>query len=325
MKQIQNLKITVMMLALAWIVQRVFSPDAFAEALKKEYLSVGYIQSQFHGVNQGDAEAAIKTLARTIGVIVGYDVKLTVRDFETAHHFAQVLSTQPVNLIILDSWNYLEIHHEKAMEPMFVTTDQGRVFTRYVLLVRDGSRIQDVSDLHGKSLNLISGQSSKIARHWLDSVINTRQAIEPEAFFGAIEYLPNPLATVLPVFFGKKDAALVNAAQFELMTELNPQLKVLQPLAASEPMLGAVICISRQGWSSARFKSDLIDVLTDLHTIPAGKQILTLFKTGRLVPYRPSYLDAVRELSESLNPRPGLTTADLSGERRSLSKSKGDR
>lgn len=300
-----------------------FSSDVFADPLKKERLSAGYILSQFHGVNQGDAEAAIKTLARTLGVIAGYDVTISVHAFEDAHHFAQALTNQPINLIILDSWNYLEIHHMDTMEPMFVTTDRGNVSSQYLLLAREDGGIRTISDLHGRSLNLISGQSSKLARHWLNTVIRTQHREEPEAFFGAIEYLPNPLATLLPVFFGKKDAALVNSAQFELMTELNPQLRVMHTIASSEPMLNAVICLSRLGWSSGQFKSDLVKVLTDLHTIPAGKQILTLFKAGRLVPYRPSYLDTVRTLSETLKPRPGPTTVDTGGERRLVTINKG--
>ncbi len=316
-------KLALILPVLVLAVLGTFSPDVFADPLKKERLSTGYILSQFHGVNQWDAEAAIKTLARTLGVIAGYDVTISVHAFEDAHHFSQALSRQPINLIILDSWNYLEIRHMDTMEPMFVTTDRGEVSTQYLLLARKDGGIRNISDLHGRSLNLISGQSSKLARHWLNTVIRTRHMTEPEAFFGAIEYLPNPLATLLPVFFGKKDAALVNAAQFELMTELNPQLRVMHTVATSEPMLGSVICLGRQGWSSARFKSAVVETLTELHTIPAGKQILTLFKTGRLVPYRPSYLDTVRKLSETLKPRPGHAAAGMDGDGPRLAASEG--
>ena len=275
----------------------------YAAGLKKERLSVGYIESQIHGVNRLDAEAAFKTLARTVGVANGYDVGIEVDSFDNAGQFVATLADKIINLILLDSWSYLKIVPQGMMEPLFVTSDRGQATVRYLLLVRKNSAVKSLSDLRGRSLNLITGQSSKLGRHWLDTIVLAQEASSPEVFFSRMEYMSNPMSTVLPVFFGKRDAALVDETQFMLMAELNPQLNILHAIESSAPLLNAIICLSRKGWSSQRFKMDLVSALADLHRNPAGQQILTLFKAGRLVPFQDHYLNSVRDLHGTLPSR----------------------
>lgn len=291
----------------------------YADELKKQQLSVGYIQSQIHGVNRLDAEAAFKALARTLGVISGWDVDIEVASFSDAAQFSTALGDKTINLIILDSWSYLEIDHLDAMEPVFVTSDHGKVTLRHLLLVRKEGAVKTLADLRGKSLNVITGQTSKLGRRWLNALLQSRLAASPEAFFSRLEYRDNPEATVLPVFFGKRKAALVDEAKFGLMVELNPQLNTLHAIASSEPLLNAVVCISWRGWSSETFKRDVVQALADLHRNPAGQQILTLFKTGQLVPFAPHYLDTVRQLHHRALPlaeaAPGAMAASEHGNR----------
>jgi hypothetical protein len=41
-------------------------------------------------------------------------------------------------------------------------------------------------------------------------------------------------------------------------------------------------------------------VLLQLHLEPAGRQVLTLFKVDRMVPFKPGSLDTVRRLREKM-------------------------
>jgi hypothetical protein len=105
------------------------------------------------------------------------------------------------------------------------------------------------------------------------------------------------LSAVLPVFFGKKDACLVDDAGFQVMNELNLQVgKALQTVTISEPYVDGIVCLRNEGWPSAAQKQDVIDALAELHQEPAGQQILTLFKIGQLVPFEEKQLDTVKRL-----------------------------
>ncbi|MEZ4483394.1 MAG: PhnD/SsuA/transferrin family substrate-binding protein [Syntrophotaleaceae bacterium] len=116
---------------------------------------------------------------------------------------------------------------------------------------------------------------------------------------GELAYYTDPMPALLPVFFGKKDAALLDSAKFELMAELNPQLKQsLQLLATSAPLTNAVICLKQTGWTEERFRQDVTQAMRELHLTPAGLQILMLFKVQQLVSFEPSHLDTLRQLRE---------------------------
>jgi phosphonate transport system substrate-binding protein len=102
---------------------------------------------------------------------------------------------------------------------------------------------------------------------------------------------------VLPVFFGNRDACLVDEPGFEVMKELNPQVgRGVQVFKASELLADALICLRGSTWSSEQFKGDLIKILGELHAEPVGQQILTLFKVSQLLPFEEKQLDTVRKL-----------------------------
>lgn len=48
----------------------------------------------------------------------------------------------------------------------------------------------------------------------------------------------------------------------------------------------------------------IVQALAELHHNPTGQQILTLFKTGRVVPFQPRYLDSVQGLHNRLTSPP---------------------
>lgn len=292
-------------MALPGLLMAIRSPlraDDSSAGLNPETLNVGFTRRAFLGVNPMDAEAAFKTLARTLGAAKGYDIDITVRTFESARHLSRALTAETVNLIILDSWSYLEMTGD-GLEPVFVPSDQGRVTRRYLLLARSGGNLKTLLDLRGRSLNLLAAPNANLGVHWLRVLLSDRKLGMAEAFFGVLEDHTDPMAAVLPVFFGKRDAVLVDATKFELMTELNPQLNSLEAIDASEPLVNAVICLGRSGWSSERFRQDLVQAMAELHLKPAGQQILTLFKAGRMVPFVNSHLDTVRRLRARSAPR----------------------
>lgn len=276
------------------------TPAAASNELKSEKLSVVFTERAFLGANPLDVEAAFQVFARTIGRSYGCDIHATVRRFKSIQDLQASPSSEMPDLIILDSWSYLEMSDARGIEPLFVSSDRGQISRSYLLLARQSGSIKKLSDLRGRSLNLLASANAGLGIHWLRALFKEQKLGPPETFFGDIAYNTDPMPTVLPVFFGKKDVALVDSAKFELMAEMNPQLNNLRTLATSEPLVNAVICLKRSGWSSERFKQDLIKAMTELHLEPAGRQILTLFKVQQLVPFKPSHLDTVRHLREAI-------------------------
>jgi ABC-type phosphate/phosphonate transport system substrate-binding protein len=265
--------------------------------LSAEQLHAAFTQHAFNGVNRADAEAAFKVITRTMGVKRGYDVAVTVRMFERVPELDAELEAGAINLLVLDTWTYLELNTAGRLEPAFVSSDASEVAKQQLLLTRRDSGLHALAALRGKTLNVQSASNANLGVHWLQTVCGEQNLGAPADFFGPMEYLAKPSSVVLPVFFGRTDACLVDSTSLALMAELNPQVgRNLQVIASSEPMVDSVVCLSESGWSSPQFRRDLREVLGELHLEPAGQQILTLFRSGRLMPFEERHLDTVRKL-----------------------------
>lgn len=274
--------------------------------LKKEELSVGYIHGQFQEVNPLDAEAAFKTLSRTLGVKQGYDVHVTVESFENGREVNAYMQYSPLQLIIYNSLDYLQTANSRSVEPLFVPAEDGHVLRQYVLLTRD-TGLDTLEDLRGRSLNIYYGPNSSLAVKWLEVLLRKHENTDIDSFFSSVHKHADPLAAILPVFLGKRDVVLVDADKFDLMAELNPQLSKLSAIVASEPYLCQLVCFSRSGWGSAEFKDAMLQAMTKLHENQAGRQILLLFKADKIVPFEPHYLESAMRLERNeLNMQGGV-------------------
>lgn len=287
-KQIVNIFCTVLLLTLWGL------PAASAE-LQYEKISVGYIKSQLQGLNRQDAEAAFKTLSRTLGVQNGYDIDVSVVSFADAREVADYFTHSTLNILIMDSWNYLDLCHIKELEPVFAHYLNDSIMQKYMLIVKDRD-IKNVSELKGKALNMMSGSGRLIAEGWLQSLLQAQGISGKRQFLGKLSHQRSPASTVLPVFFGKIDAAIIEESKFTLMKELNPQLNSLRAISVSEPFLLSLICFGRNSWPTADLRELMIKTVKSLPKTPAGQQILTLFKTDDVKPFEQQYLESLQKL-----------------------------
>lgn len=267
-----------------------------------EVLTIGLTKTAFLNVNRNDMEAALKTLAQTIGRKYGYQLEARTHYYEEAAAFAEATRTGAIRLAITDSWTYLAMGPASlSATACFVSKEQNHPGKPYLLLARHGTGLNTLPDLRGKKLAILEIVNSSLGRPWLETLLQSNRLGSVETFFRQTQIVAKPTLAVLPVFFGNSDVCLVDAAAFAVMTELNPQVgKDLQIIAASEPLVDGIQLISDAGWSgSEETRQDLVQAMTELHLEPAGQQLLTLFKTDRLVPFAEAHLDSVRRLRAS--------------------------
>lgn len=281
-----------------------------AAELKRGVLNVGFTKSCFLGVNRNDAEAAFKAFLATVGRRRGYDLQSRVEIYEDSPSFEAAIKRKEIHLAIFDSWQYLSMDIRQVMEPYFLPVPKDRIGRKYVVLTRRGSGLNVLSDLKGKELTRLEMGAATMGGPWLETLLLANGHAPENRFFGRVEVVGKPASAVLPVFFGKKHACLLDVEGFEVMKELNPQLgSTLQVVAASEPCVDNVMCLVKDGWLSEAHKTDAIQALAELHLEPAGQQILTLFKVARLIPFEEGHLETVKKLRAThseLRKRAGL-------------------
>ena len=191
--------------------------------LKPEALTVAFTKTAFLNVNQTDVEAGYKVLAQTVGRRRGYLVTAKVQVFNDAAEFESLFQDKVVRLIIVDAWRYLGMD-TRQITPFFVSSEQGKVGKQYLLLTRQGSGLNTLTDLRGKEIVVYEVANTTQGRIWLETLLLENRCGTSDEFFARTDGVGKTTAAVLPVFFGKKHACVVDQASFELMKELNPQV-----------------------------------------------------------------------------------------------------
>ena len=262
-----------------------------------DIFSVGMANICFRNVNRNDAVAAYRVFLESAGHRFGNIYRADPVVYDDTPTFEADIHRKPMNVAVISSWQFLTMDIHAQMKPFFSIVENGRAGRKYLLLTRRDSGLTNLPTLRGKDLIELEFVSQGVGQVWLDTVLLAEKLGAPEKFFSNIEVAAKPTATVLPVFFGKKSVCVVDEGSFDLMKELNPQVgQMLQVVASSDTLADVVVCLREEHWSSAKFKADTITALKELDQDPAGRQICTLFKIDRMVPFEDAQLDTLRKL-----------------------------
>lgn len=256
-------------------------------------------RAAFSGVNPNDAVVAYGVFLGNLGKENGHRLRPKARVFDSTAQFEEATLAGQLHVAVMDTWQYLEIEKRTNLRPVAVPTFGGKAGRRMVVVARQDSGFRTLADLRQEKLVWLEAVRNDVSRHWLLTQLPDEPEESAREFLDSIEVVTKPSSAVLPVFFGKKAAAITDEAGFDLMKELNPQVgKVLHVIASSEPLVDIVICLSDRNWHSPAVRDDVERSLVSLNEYPAGRQILTLFRISGMVPFAPAQIDAVRKLQE---------------------------
>ncbi len=269
---------------------------------------VGMAEASFHNVNHNDAAAAFRAFLESESLNYGYKIVSDVQIFEDTPTFESAIRQQPISLLVMDAWQYLAMDIHPQVKMFFTISENRKIGRKYLVLTRRDSGLKTLADLRGQAIVKLDTACENVGEHWLATELMAAHLGRPETFFASVEEVAKPTAAVLPVFFGKKSACVVDEGSFEVMKELNPQVgQRLQVVLASENFNSIVVCLSDKGWANAHAKADAIKALNEMPLTPAGQQILTLFKLDKFVPLNEAQLLPVQKLRakyESLRKKP---------------------
>lgn len=282
--------------ALAWMAQPLRAEEAL-NGEPVEPLTIVFSETGYLGVNRADVQAGFKALAEAVGRQRGYRVITTAKSARTARDIEAILDAdESARLVAVNAWVFLDLNLSR-LTPMFIGAVEGGIGRTYVLVTRRDSGLDSPADLRGRDLVVFELANAALGRYWIKTLVAEIEPGNPAPFFARTEYVLRPSAAVLPVFFGRKAACVVDRTGFDLMVEMNPQVgRELQVIAESDILVDSVLCLRNDPWPEGTYREDLIEVLRDFHLLPAGAQMLLIFKTDRLFYYREDLLDSAREL-----------------------------
>jgi hypothetical protein len=101
---------------------------------------------------------------------------------------------------------------------------------------------------------------------------------------------------VLPVFFHQSDACLMPRWSYDTMVELNPQVKEQTTIMAFSPLLARGGLFMVKGLPPD--KREMIPATLRVWQTARAKQLMTLFHTEVVTPFKPAYIQTMVNLYE---------------------------
>ena len=258
-------------------------------------LIVGFSSKVFYDVAINDAKAATKVWMDVLIKKQNLFEKSDTIVYPDLSSIEKAVRAKTVDVMTLLPQEYLEIRKRVSLEPVFVADHGKDFYHQFLLIVRADRGINQLTDLKNKKLALETSQNGTIPIVWLETLIMKEGYTTLKAFFSNVKDAQKTSQALLPVFFRQTDAAIVSRSSFDVMVELNPQLgKELKVIATSPKLLAGIVCIRKDLYKTNK---DAVNIaLESLQSDPQGKQILTLFRINRLVPFNPSHLETIEAL-----------------------------
>jgi phosphonate transport system substrate-binding protein len=258
------------------------------------HLRVGYTIDKFSDVDVNDAKAAVKVWMDMIVKRRGAATKTELLTYQDLPSLEKAIRDKKIDLVFLYPEEYLEIKNRIPFEPVAISTPLNDLVKRFSVLVRKDRGIQEVRGLRGRGILVERSENSGLLNLWFETLLMREGALSARDFFLNVRETNKTSQAVLPVFFGQADACVVSHSAFGIMTELNPQLsQEIAVIALSAGYIRGVVCMST---SFHEKYGGLVEEILSIHAEAQGKQILTLIKVNRMVPFESSYLETVEAL-----------------------------
>ncbi|NCB75146.1 MAG: hypothetical protein EOM51_10450 [Clostridia bacterium] len=268
--------------------------EVFANPADRPF-QLAMTSSVFTNVNENDIRAALKVWVRTLAEKHGIQADPNPKVYRTVEDLMQFARTTPIDALGITTPEYVIASKEMAFDLFGTGATGGRIEVVYLLLVNQDSGIQRLDQLAGRSMNVLLNPRLSMAEIWLDTLLLEAKLKRTSDFLKKVTKENKVSQVVLPVFFGAVDACLVTQDSFEVMCDLNPQLKKkLRILSSSPPLVPAGFAFLRD--SASPYRQQVIEVLATLQESPAGKQILELTQSETIKVHSISCLDKSLEL-----------------------------
>ena len=256
---------------------------------------MAFTAGMFTEVNENDARAALKVWIMAVAQERNIAVDPDIHILRTLDELTAFCRTNPVDGIGMLTTDYAQLRQKMRFDRLGVAAYGERTTEEYLLLVHRDSHVERLEQLRGATLKILNTPQMSLATLWLDTLLLEAGLKAHPEFFSQVTRNNKASLVTLPVFFHQAGACLVTRSSFNVMGELNPQLaSQLRIVAASPPVIP--VCFAFRADEKSPVRPEILNEMMRLSEWPAGRQILTLVKSDRVVERPVSSLDSSLEL-----------------------------
>ncbi|MGC4052302.1 MAG: hypothetical protein QM757_23460 [Paludibaculum sp.] len=154
--------------------------------LTRSFLRVAASESVFANVNQADAVASMKVWSDQMAKLRGFQLDAKVEIAQSLAQMRQSLKDRTVDLLVLDTPDYLTLAETNLLDVVFAGTAKGQLAAYpYLLLIDDPSGSVPITSLREKRVVVCSRTKSNLGLVWLETLLAENHLGRAASFLAA--------------------------------------------------------------------------------------------------------------------------------------------
>lgn len=264
-------------IALGWLLCLLFLPMAGAEpapAIPRLILGV-YLPSLSNEANLSDIKLTLEYW------IVEISKQFQVMDahaefFEDIDQLRQAFMEKRLDMVIAPPLEFVRRFDRNQLADGITGTVDTDGQSSLALLARK-DEIADFKALKGKKLLLPEGD--ELAKLYIETLSLRHAQIPSRVYFSSTASKKKNDSLILDLFFKQVDAVVVYRNFFEVMAEMNPQIRKQIAIVETYPLKTRNFAFFRKDYE---FAERIFPTLDKFEASPRGQQILQMFRSDRI-------------------------------------------
>jgi ABC-type phosphate/phosphonate transport system substrate-binding protein len=245
---------------------------------ERPLIQFGIFERMFVGVDPGDLRVMFSNLFQNIKV-KGDEYRVSI--FEDEEEFIAAVKEGKLDVFPLSPKMMIDRFEDGEVNPRMGVQLGEQRFDQLIILANKKKGISRLEDLKGATLLMENSNFDSMCQEWADVQLAAKGLERSEKFFESIKLESKSSKVILPVYFGAKDACITTQRSFDMMAELNPQLKKeLVTIDSSEPFITFFLGF-KKGLDVD--SNGMLKGLASLHQNERGKQLLLLAKVRQMI------------------------------------------
>lgn len=298
-KYVQILKDNYLLVLITFLVTLILVGNLNAQAKKssedEKVFELGVLRSTFINVNINDATVAINTWANQLRNKLKVDAKFKLILFDNTDDMVKYNANKNLGMVILNSIDFLKLRSKMSLYPIYTSNDNKNIYNKLYIITKNPG-VKNISELKGEKLGFCLKRNNPIPEYWIEVLLAKNKLPHLKKFFSQTEEFQSESQLILSVFFGQTDVGIITETSFKTMDELNPQIgKKIKILKVSPGFIFDISSLTKASRNYS-YSKDIIEDAINISQYPAGRELLTLMKTVKIVPFRPEYLKSTETL-----------------------------
>ena len=269
-----------------------YADNAVSTGIK--YYTFGISETNTRNASKEELEVAFANMIRAVSSKYKVDIKIIA--YENSSKLELALKNNEVQGFFGSSLDLIHNQELINQQHIFTVISSSKKWQRYLLLVRKDSGYKQLADLKGAKF--VWSISDEVGLAYFSKLLNDKNLGNLDQFFSLKISKKYGGLTSTAIFFKEANVGLVSEWDYEIATELNPQLKQqLEAIDISPEFITNIIA-----YRNSLSEDEVLvfnEVIKVLHKNERGNKLLNMFKAHGVLKIPLKDLDNIRTLSNS--------------------------